>query len=294
MQLLSAEAQRHRLPSLPCMQGAGCGRESLNEWLPAPLVELHLSCVPGDGCDLGLHLGCDFLSGFLNCLCSVRVSEGLGVPGGVFVFQSEYGRCLSPSLSLPFPKYVPYVSVHALLTSVCVMWSETSGLKMASVFLPDQTCSCRVRTKWDKLCPISIFFCVCPPNVCKLCIFLCLPRLRERTWSGLGSGREAVRDLGLAQAFAALQGSGQGCRGRVSEAPAGRSWSLVLPPGAGVPVGVHIPLGSSTLLAERGLWLLCHPLISQPRASCCLGLYAGSSIGIFCLGPTWQHRSRSI
>lgn len=158
MQLLTAEAQRHRLPSLPCMQGAGCGRESLNEWLPAPLVELHLSCVPGDGCDLGLHLGCDFLSGFLNCLCSVRVSEGLGVPGGVFVFQSEYGRCLSPSLSLPFPKYVPYVSVHALLTSVCVMWSETSGLKMASVFLPDQTCSCRVRTKWDKLCPISIFF----------------------------------------------------------------------------------------------------------------------------------------
>lgn len=47
MQLLTAEAQRHRLPSLPCMQGAGCGRESLNEWLPAPLVELHLSetCV---------------------------------------------------------------------------------------------------------------------------------------------------------------------------------------------------------------------------------------------------------
>lgn len=121
----------------------------------APFLDLR---VPGDGCDLGLHLGCDFLSGFLNCLCSVRVSEGLGVPGGVFVFQSEYGRCLSPSLSLPFPKYVPYVSVHALLTSVCVMWSETSGLKMASVFLPDQTCSCRVRTKWDKLCPISIFF----------------------------------------------------------------------------------------------------------------------------------------
>lgn len=80
------------------------------------------------------------------------------MPGGVFVFRSEYGRCLSPSLSLPFPKYVTYVSVRVVLTSVYVMWSETSGLKMASVFLPDQTCSCHVRTKWDKLCPISNFF----------------------------------------------------------------------------------------------------------------------------------------
>lgn len=161
-------------------------------------------------------------------------------------------------------------------------------IRLAAVMLGQNGINCAL---------FPIFFCVCPPNVCKLCIFLCLPRLREQTWSGLGSGREAVQDLGLAQAFAALQGLWAGLQGprlrsprRVVVVCGAAAWGR----GAGGcadPPGEQHPPGGEGLVAA-----LSPPYSSatQPCASCCLGLYAGNSIGIFCLGPTWQHCSRSI
>lgn len=63
----------------------------------APFLDLS---VAEERCDLGFNLGCDFLWGFLNCLCSVCIAKGLCVAVGVFAFLSEYGCCLFlPSLS---------------------------------------------------------------------------------------------------------------------------------------------------------------------------------------------------
>lgn len=75
----------------------------LKPCLPARLVVLLLSWTSAWLNIIviwALILGVNFLWGFLNCLCSVRIAKGLCVPVGVFAFLLEYGCCLFlPSLS---------------------------------------------------------------------------------------------------------------------------------------------------------------------------------------------------
>lgn len=92
--------------------------------------------------------------------------------------------------------------------------------------------------KRDEFCSIafslSFFFSlVCPPGVCRLCAFLCLPSLAARARGGWESGREAERDAALARdsqpggAAGSERGWGRvaqpcrGCRGRGRWCPPG-------------------------------------------------------------------------
>lgn len=116
--------------------------------------------------------------------------------------------------------------------------------------------------KRDEFCSVAFFLSfffslACPPGVCGLCVFLCLPSLAARARGGWESGREAERDAALARDSqpGAAAGHRAGLRGRVAQPCRGCRGQ-----------GCWCPTGSSVLLAEGNAGALSQPRISQPLA----------------------------